>query len=135
MKTIMHVDMNAFFAAVEQQSNPALRGRPVAVTGSEKRSIILSLNRSQTVGLSMSAGFLALFGIATDDGVVMATYLDQSFAKHKPTTREAVRAAVVEAGARRIVAGPGRRWFASLFHGSTSETRRFGCCGCLCSGG
>jgi len=29
----------------------------------EKRSIILSLNRSQTVGLSMSAGFLAVFGI------------------------------------------------------------------------
>lgn len=42
MKTIMHVDMNAFFAAVEQQSNPALRGRPIAVTGSEKRSIILT---------------------------------------------------------------------------------------------
>jgi DNA polymerase-4 len=42
MKTIMHIDMNAFFAAVEQQSNPALRGRPVAVTGSEKRSIILT---------------------------------------------------------------------------------------------
>ena len=42
MKTIMHVDMNAFFAAVEQQSNPALRGRPMAVTGSEQRSIILT---------------------------------------------------------------------------------------------
>jgi DNA polymerase-4 len=42
MKTIMHVDMNAFFAAVEQQSNPALRGQPTAVTGSEKRSIILT---------------------------------------------------------------------------------------------
>lgn len=42
MKTIMHVDMNAFFAAVEQQSNPALRGRPIAVTGIEQRSIILT---------------------------------------------------------------------------------------------
>jgi DNA polymerase-4 len=42
MKTIMHIDMNAFFAAVEQQSNPALRGKPVAVIGSEKRSIILT---------------------------------------------------------------------------------------------
>ncbi len=42
MNTIMHVDMNAFFAAVEQQSNPVLRGRPIAVTGSEQRSVILT---------------------------------------------------------------------------------------------
>jgi DNA polymerase-4 len=41
-RLIMHIDMNAFFAAVEQQSNPALRGRPVAVTGSQQRTIILT---------------------------------------------------------------------------------------------
>ncbi len=41
-RTIMHIDMNAFFAAVEQQSNPALRGRPVAVVGSQQRTIILT---------------------------------------------------------------------------------------------
>lgn len=41
-RTIMHIDMNAFFAAVEQQSNPALRGHPVAVVGSQQRTIILT---------------------------------------------------------------------------------------------
>lgn len=40
VRTILHIDMNAFFAAVEQQSDPALRGKPVAVTGSGARTII-----------------------------------------------------------------------------------------------
>ena len=42
MRTIMHIDMNAFFASAEQQSNPALRGQPVAVVGSQQRTIILT---------------------------------------------------------------------------------------------
>jgi Cu(I)/Ag(I) efflux system membrane protein CusA/SilA len=47
-------------------------------------------------------GFLALFGIATDDGVIMATYLRQKFAKGTPESISAVRQSVVEAGLKRI---------------------------------
>ncbi len=41
MRTIVHLDADAFFAAVEQAADPKLRGRPVAV-GGEKRGIIAS---------------------------------------------------------------------------------------------
>ncbi|WP_372932204.1 efflux RND transporter permease subunit [Mariniphaga sediminis] len=57
-----------------------------------------------TVNLSVAVwvGFIALFGLATDDGVVMGTYLDQSFARNKTNDLKGVHAAVVEAGQRRI---------------------------------
>ncbi|MFT5050933.1 MAG: Cu(I)/Ag(I) efflux system membrane protein CusA/SilA [Chlamydiales bacterium] len=53
------------------------------------------------LSVAVWVGFLALFGIATDDGVVMATYLKQSFAGRTPETVAGVREAVVSAGKRR----------------------------------
>jgi len=47
-------------------------------------------------------GFLALFGIATDDGVVISTYLRQKFDELKPSTINEIRQATLEAGLRRV---------------------------------
>jgi DNA polymerase-4 len=41
-KTILHIDMNAFFASVEQAANPTLRGRPIAVGGGIKKGSVVA---------------------------------------------------------------------------------------------
>lgn len=59
--------------------------------------------KAYNLSVAVWVGFIALFGIATDDGVVVASYLDQNFAKTKPGTVEEIRAAVLEAGKRRVL--------------------------------
>ncbi len=62
------------------------------------------LFQMHTINLSVAVwvGFIALFGIATDDGVIMGTYLMQVFEKEKPATVDAVRASVLHAGIKRV---------------------------------
>ena len=57
---------------------------------------------SMNLSIAVWVGFIALFGIASDDGVVMASYLDSSFKKNDPDNVKQIREAVLEAGERRI---------------------------------
>lgn len=54
------------------------------------------------LSVAVWVGFLALFGIVTDDGVLMATYLRERFAVLNPGNTQAIRAAVLEGAARRV---------------------------------
>lgn len=62
------------------------------------------LFQMETINLSVAVwvGFLALFGIATDDGVLVATFLKDSFKQNEPRTRKEIEDAVVEGGLRRV---------------------------------
>lgn len=72
----------------------------VEVFGTNMRDLF----QIRTINLSVAVwvGFLALFGIATDDGVLVATFLRDSFKANKPNSIPSIRDAVVEGGLRRV---------------------------------
>jgi len=71
---------------------------PVTLAGGILLLAIYGYNFSVVVWV----GFIALFGIAVDDGVLITTYLDQVFAERKPKTKQEIIEATVRAGKARI---------------------------------
>ena len=73
-------------------------GIPVALSG----GFILLDFYGAYLTVAVWVGFIAVFGIAADDGIVIGTYIQQVIRRRNPTTVEGVRAAVLEAGRKRI---------------------------------
>jgi len=81
-----------------------LYGQPLFLRFSVFDTDMRELFQVHPINLSVAVwvGFLALFGIASDNGVVIATYLDQSFARRPTRSIEDIREATVAGAERRI---------------------------------
>ncbi len=58
--------------------------------------------RQYNLSVAVWVGFLALFGVCSNDGIVMTTYLDQVFESKKFNSIHEIREGIVEAGMKRI---------------------------------
>ncbi|MCF8459701.1 MAG: efflux RND transporter permease subunit [Flavobacteriales bacterium] len=81
-----------------------LYGQPWFLNGTIAGIDLQNLFQVDTVNLSVAVwvGFIALFGVATDDGVLMATYMHQTFEKDLPASVESVRKSVLFAASKRV---------------------------------
>ncbi len=81
-----------------------LYGQPWFLNGSMAGIGLRDLFQVHTINLSVAVwvGFIALFGVATDDGVLISTYIKQLMEKNKPKSVNELRAVILEAGSKRV---------------------------------
>ncbi len=81
-----------------------LYSQPWFLNGSLGGINLRVLFQVNTINLSVAVwvGFIALFGIATDDGVLISTYIKQLMEKKKPQSVNELREIILEAGSKRV---------------------------------
>ena len=81
-----------------------LYGQHWFLSGSISGISLRDLFQVHTINLSVAVwvGFIALFGVATDDGVLISTYIKQLMEKNKPGTVPELRKIILEAGSKRV---------------------------------
>jgi Cu(I)/Ag(I) efflux system membrane protein CusA/SilA len=81
-----------------------LYGQPWFLNGSVAGIGLRDLFQVHTINLSVAVwvGFIALFGVATDDGVLITTYIKQLMEKKKPKSVQELRGLILEAGSKRV---------------------------------
>ncbi|WP_373826006.1 efflux RND transporter permease subunit, partial [Bacteroides heparinolyticus] len=81
-----------------------LYGQPWFMDFSIAGQNMRDLFQMHPINLSVAVwvGFIALFGVATDDGVLMGSYIHHLFLERNPKTKEEIRETVVAAGLKRV---------------------------------
>jgi Cu(I)/Ag(I) efflux system membrane protein CusA/SilA len=94
------VNLLIIFLGIKNLRNSAIifSAVPIAMAG----GLILLWIGGFNTSVAVWVGFIALFGIAVDDGVVMMTYLQEAIKTHKPKNWLELKECVIEAGGRRI---------------------------------
>jgi nucleotidyltransferase/DNA polymerase involved in DNA repair len=73
-RKVIHIDMDAFYASVEQRDNPDLRGKPVAVGGSRERGVVAAASyEARSFGIHSAGSPQAGYVPQTDYAQVCST--------------------------------------------------------------
>ncbi|MBK26983.1 MAG: CusA/CzcA family heavy metal efflux RND transporter [Halobacteriovorax sp.] len=94
------INLIIIFLGIKNFRNSAIifSAVPIAFAG----GLILLWMGGFNTSVAVWVGFIALFGIAVDDGVVMMTYLQEAIKSHQPKNWEQLKNCIMEAGTRRI---------------------------------
>ena len=85
VRKIVHVDMDAFYASVEQRDDPALRGRPVVVAWRGARSVVCAASyEARKFGVRS-----AMPAVRAENGCAReAIFVPPDFARYKAVSRQ-----------------------------------------------